>query len=131
MPQVKVWNDNDYPLKEIFKGDPIEIGPHQFKMMEFYEAYEFKGQYHPQPIDNDGKLLNDPKYFKKVRIERLDAGAVEEAKPTHVCMQCKHASPSPEELEAHMKFRHADVARLELPEVDQDVKTRKKAAHER
>ena len=132
MPKVRIWNDNTpdrtwdgvrvegtnktlretypegIPLKELFKGNPIEIPPGKFIEMEFYEAHEFKGQYHPQPLDNNGMMMNDPRHFKMVRLEAIPAGGAAETPKVeaHVCMSCKHSSPSPEELEAHIKVRH-------------------------
>lgn len=143
MPKVKVWNDNlpdrtwdgirvegtnktlreTHPngivLKEMFKGNPIEIPAGAFIEMEFYEAHEFRGQYHPQPLDNNGMMMNDPRYFKMIRIEPLSTHGVSvPVTEAHVCMSCKHSSPSPEELEAHIKVRHHNADRLTLPEVD-------------
>lgn len=124
--RVKVWNDNNHELKELFKGDKVSIPAKGFIEMEFYEAHEFKGQYHPQPVDNDGKLLQDSKYFKIIRIEPIDGTKKEEVQSSHVCMQCKHMSPSSEELEAHVKVRHSSAARLELPAEDEVIAAKKR-----
>lgn len=123
MPKVKVWNRNTHDLKSMWKGDPIEIKAGQYTEMDFYDAHEFKGQYHPVPCDAAGKLLaDDRRYWKILEIEPVGGKAGEEAKTeAHVCMQCKHASPSPEELEAHIKVRHADASRLVLPEEDREI----------
>lgn len=150
MPKVKVWNENlperswdgirvegtnktlreTYPdgivLKELFKGNPIEILPGKCIEMEFYEAHEFKGQYHPQPLDNNGMMMNDPRYSKILRIEPITAAGKQESPKVdaHVCMSCKHSSPSPEELEAHIKVRHPNADRLVLPEVEETLKNK-------
>lgn len=125
MAQAKVWNLNTYPLTEEFKGKKIEIPAGKFIEMEFFEAHEFRGQYHAQPVDNDGRMLGDAKYYKMVKVEKI--GAVEVA-VTHKCIVCMHTSPSEEELEAHIKVRHADAPKLELPEVDEEKKTKSKKA---
>lgn len=126
MAQVKVWNKNIHPLTELFKGNQITIPAGKYIEMEFFEAHEFKGQYHAQPVDVDGRLLDDPKHYKMITIEK--AGGAEAVVLTdHMCLVCKHKSPSEEELDAHVKVRHADQAKLELPAEDEKKKQTKKA----
>ena len=124
MANVKVWNDNKYDFKSMFKGEPIHIKAGEFKIMEFYEAHEFKGDYHPIQLDANNQPL--PESFKMIRIEKEGEESTHEAETMHYCMSCKHKSPSPEELEAHIKVRHADQARVVIDEVDQEMKKKGK-----
>lgn len=117
--QVKVWNDNIYPLSQFFKGNKVLIPAKSFIEMEFYEAHEFLGTYHPIDYDADGK--QDPKTYKMLRVDRQDAVRGIQAKIKNLCSVCKHESPSKEELEAHVKARHSDHVKLELPEVDESI----------
>jgi hypothetical protein len=127
MPRVKVWNDNSHVLKETFKGDPIEIKPHQCIEMEFFEAHEFKGQYHMQPLDAMGKIIDDPKYRKMVRIEKIEDGDSDETETkAHTCMSCKKSYESEPVLKAHIETAHSNQSRLELPEVDHEIKKKTK-----
>lgn len=127
MARVKVWNDNDHVLKEMFKGDPVEIKPHDYLEMEFFEAHEFKGQYHMQPLDTMGKIIDDPKYQKRVRIEKILDQDEEPTPLAHVCMSCKKSYESEPVLKAHVETAHANAERLTLPEVDETMKRKKKA----
>lgn len=70
MPRVKVWNDNQYPHTEKFKGKEITIQPGEFVEMEWEEAIEFKGQFTPIMVRGDG--THDPRSFKKIRVDRPD-----------------------------------------------------------
>lgn len=118
--QVKVWNDNIYPLKQLFKGNSVLIPAKSFIEMEFYEAHEFLGTYHPVDYDADGK--QDPKSYKMLRVEREDAVKGIQAKiKKNLCIVCKHESPSPEELKAHITVQHKDHAKLALPDVDDAI----------
>jgi hypothetical protein len=117
--QVKVWNTNTHDLVERFKGNELVIPAGKYIEMEYYEANEFRGQYHPRPVDNDGKMVDDAKHYKMLRIESPG----DQAPPTksvggHVCMKCQSAYQAKDELDFHVKTKHANDARLELPEQD-------------
>lgn len=73
MPNVRVWNDNTYPFSQEFKGEKITIGPRQFKVMEYYEAMEFKSAFSPIERDGDGQAL--PRSYKMIRVEQPAGGA--------------------------------------------------------
>lgn len=135
--KVYIKNTNVHPLKELFKGEEVNIEAGDFwrdkkgnkKELDVFEANDFRGTYHPVPFDGSGKMLNDPKYFKM--IEMVPVGGSEkdfsnETIDLHRCMvkDCKHVSPSPEELEAHTAVRHGNLEKLILPEVDQEIKRR-------
>lgn len=139
MAKVKVFNLNTHPLHEIFKGEEVLIESNDYwrdkkgnvKEMDIYEANDFKGQYHPVPFDGSGKMLNDPRYFKMIRMDQVEAGSMEEEDeiPSFRCMakECKHVSPSSEELEAHIKVRHPTVETLILPDEDKAIRSRSRA----
>lgn len=138
--KVYVLNKNSYPLRELFKGEEVTIEANSFwkdakgnkKILDIYEANDFRGQYHPVPFDGSGKMLNDPKHFKMIEMVPVDDEKMEVAdeKPAFKCMakECKHVSPSSEELEAHTKVRHPSLETLILP--DEDVRIRSKKGKE-
>ena len=123
MANAMVYNDNVHDFKSIFKGDKVFIKAKGYwlddsgkpKVMDLYEANDFRGTYHPVAVDGSG--VPDPKSYKMIKIEMIKEAAKQEMQ-SHVCMQCKHSSPSPEELEAHINVRHADAVKLGLPDVD-------------
>lgn len=134
---VKLFNDNTYPLSEMFKGEPVTIEPKDYwrdkkgkvKILDLFEANDFRGQYHPIPLDGSGRMTNDPRNFKMIRMEVVDPDApvVEETDLLRCMAQgCKHISSSQEEFEAHAGNAHPSVERLVLPE--QDVEIKKKTA---
>lgn len=142
--KVKVFNLNTHPLHEIFKGEEVKIEPQDYwrdkngniKIMDIFEANDYKGQYAPVPFDGSGKMLNDPRYFKMLKLEPVaDGFDGEDNEPetvTFKCMakDCNHISPSPEELTAHIKVRHPSVETLVLPEIDHVLKKKSKVKKE-
>jgi hypothetical protein len=139
MPKVTVFNLNVHPLHEMFKGDEVLIQANDYwrdkdgkiREIDIYEANDFKGQYHPVPFDGSGKMLEDSRYFKKIRMDKVqtEVDSEEEDTPAFKCMaaQCKHVSPSPEELTAHIKVRHPSEETLVLPEEDREIRAKNKA----
>jgi hypothetical protein len=105
--QARVWNDNDHPHKEKFKGEDIVIPPHKFVEMEFYEAYEFKGRM--TPIKYDGNNVQTPQSYKMIRVEPIAEGAAASAPETHTCLACNKSHATKAELEAHTDMEHLDV----------------------
>lgn len=132
MSMVKVWNDNTIDHVEMFKEKEIRIPAGKHIEMELFEANDFKGQYRIVEVDAGGQQTRES--MKMIRLERPKLEAVEDEAPeVHQCVVCKHASPSPEELEAHIKVRHAEQERLNMPDVDAEIKRsgkRVKAANE-
>ena len=136
--KVTVFNLNTFPLKELFKGEEVEIEAQDYwrdkkgnvKHIDQFEANDFRGSYHPVPFDGSGKMVNDPRHFKMLKIEPVDHEdeATAHSKTVARCMAqgCKHVSPSPEELEAHTKVQHPGIETLLLPEVE-EASARKKA----
>src|SRR4051812_31473195 len=107
MPKVKVFNDNIHPLEEMFKGEKVYIAAKDFwrdkagniKEMDIYEANDYRGQYAPVPFDGSGKMIDDAKYYKIIKMIPVDTDLEEEEEddtPTYKCMakECKHVSPS-------------------------------------
>lgn len=68
---TKVWNDNDYPHIEKYKGNTIEIAPHRYVEMDPDEAEQFRGQYTPRVLRGDD--TDDPRFFKKIRLEHPES----------------------------------------------------------
>jgi hypothetical protein len=66
---VKVWNDNEYPFTQAFKGVDVSIAPKQFIKMERGEAVDFLGLFSSIVRDADG--APHPKSYKKLRIEEI------------------------------------------------------------
>ncbi len=136
--KVKVFNKNVHPLKEIFKGNEVFIAAQDYwrdekgkvKVMDVYEANDYRGQYAPVPFDGSGKMIDDPRHFKMIELQRTDSDRetdeTEDKTSIHKCMapSCKHVSPSSEELSAHVKVRHPGVETLVLPEEDREIAKR-------
>jgi hypothetical protein len=138
MNKVYIYNKNAYPLREMFKGEEVTLAANDFwrdkagnkKEIDIFEANDFRGQYHPVPFDGSGKMINDPKYFKMIEMIPVSHTEVkEELTPTFKCMakDCKHVSPSPEELEAHTKVKHGGLEKLTLPDEDARLSKKKTA----
>ena len=138
MAKVTVFNTNVHPLKEMFKGEEVYIEAQDYwrdkkgkiKELDQFEANDYRGQYAPVPFDGSGKMVNDPRYFKMLKIEPVDGTEIGNASTEPVgykCMakECKHISPSAEELEAHAKVRHAALETLILPEEEEVIKRKK------
>lgn len=137
--KVYVYNLNKYPLREQFKGEEVTIEAEDFwkdkkgirKAVDIYEANDFRGQYHPVPVDGSGKMVNDPKHYKMIKmvpVEDPDDVVIKDEIPAFKCMakECKHVSPSQEELEAHTKVRHPSIETLILPEEDAQLSRKAK-----
>lgn len=118
--RAKVWNDNDLDVNDKFKGDPIHIPAHGFIEMDFYDGNQYRGQFVPPLMENG---VQNPKSMKKIRVEKIESGS-EDPQTVHACMQCKKTYESEPVLKAHIETEHADAARLEIPEVDEEIKTR-------
>lgn len=75
MANAKIWNDNIYPHREMYKGDWIEIPAGGFISMDWDEAKQFEGQFFAMHKNADG-LTQDPKSFKKIRLELCDGAVI-------------------------------------------------------
>jgi hypothetical protein len=116
MAMVKVWNDNDYPHKERYKGDMVEIPAHGHVEMEWEEAIQFAGQFTPPIMRGDG--THDPRGFKKIRVERPKVMPFQEK---HVNHANGAVLPSAAELaKAIAEFSHL---RITDPDAEASAKT--------
>lgn len=108
MPKVKVWNDNDYPHTETFKGEKITIAPHEHIEMEWEEAVEFRGQFTGiAPLAENGEP--DPRFFKMIRVEQVKPEEVFRDTPLVNHADGKVAA-TPEQLAAMIaQFAHLRV----------------------
>lgn len=105
--KVKVKNLNEYPFSQKFRGDMILIGAGESIEMDEEDAVQFLGQFCPPKLDNKGN--HDPKFFKKLRIERPDNYVAKDIVANKfVCNACKEQTSSWVELEAHMRLMHSD-----------------------
>lgn len=103
MPQVKVWNDNDYPHQEMYKGETIRIAPKSSIEMDYEEAMQFAGQFTPIVKQADGR--DDPRHFKKIRVEK--PAQVLKDDPSMICHANGKRASTPEELQALLsEFAH-------------------------
>jgi hypothetical protein len=102
--QVRVWNDNDHPHSEKYKGDKLEIAPHGYIEMDQDEANQFLGQY--TPIVRRGDGTPDPRFFKRLRIECLGKKAATPPNPLmfHATGQIAKSIEELKELQGH--YRH-------------------------
>lgn len=123
MSKVKVWNDNEYPHEEEFKGEKIRIEAHQFIEMDWEEAVEFKGQYTPIKFLGDGQT-HDPRGFKKIRVERPTVLPFQEKLVNHANGQ---VAQSPEQLAAMV----AQFAHLQIKDAEADKVAAVKATEQR
>lgn len=65
--KVKVWNDNDHPFTQEFKGETVHIPAKKFIEMEWDEAVSFKSYPHSMKFDGMGQQL--PESYKMIRVE--------------------------------------------------------------
>lgn len=104
--QVKVWNDNTYPYKELFRDQKIEIPPKSYILMEEGEAHLFKGTFSAPILDGDGN--DTPAGYKMIRIEKVasekPSTQVEELR----CIACTYKPANKHDLESHIELHHKD-----------------------
>lgn len=121
MPLVKVWNDNDYPHTEKFKGNEIKVPAHKFVTMEHEDAILFRGQYTPIITDADGQPTKQSR--KMIRIQQITADEPLEQLDEFICQMCKHKAESADDLDAHSKAVHPG-SNVVYPDAEQDIKAR-------
>lgn len=110
MSNVRVWNDNIYEHREMFRGDEIVIPSGGYIEMAREDAVLFKSQFRPL-IRNKGGV-DDPRGFKKIRIEyNPDTKAVkdiiQEHRENHTCQACGFVAQSKAGLQSHIRANHA------------------------
>jgi hypothetical protein len=107
MGMVRVYNDNTFEHKELFKGSNIVIAPGKFIEMDRGEAKLFAGQFYQPKYLADG--VQDPRSFKKIRVvpvEDLQEEPVTEV-DENVCQACGFQAASPAGLKIHISKNHA------------------------
>lgn len=124
MAMVRVWNDNKYEYRETFKGDKVVIPAGKFIEMQEDEAIQFKGTFSPPVLDSDGN--HKPEGFKMIRLERITAEMIEEAKVNELkCLACAKELATQAQLDAHIKEAHADQ-HVKDEEAEEELKIRAK-----
>jgi hypothetical protein len=135
--RVAVFNYNNWPVKELFKGEEVEILANDYwrdktgniKVMDIFEANDYRGQYKPVPFDGSGKMIDDPKYHKKIRLEPWGEQHKAEEKQVYRCMmkECSKTAvfSTEEELTNHIKGKHPGADTLVLPEVEADISAKR------
>jgi len=107
---TKITNMNDYPYRELFKGQKIEILPHKSIEMESGEAHIFKGTMGSGPKFNDG--IQDPETYKWLKFET--AAEVKRASVNKFrCEACGKVCKTQKSLGEHMKV-HVDLPEATL-----------------
>jgi hypothetical protein len=115
MATVKVWNDNDYPYSEKFKGEMINIKPKSFVEMDFNEASHFLGTF-PKIMETDAEGRIKPESYKRLRIENPNGKAPVIANQGFKCMQDGAVFQTQEQLDNYILAVHTDKM------VDEDAK---------
>lgn len=101
---AKVWNDNELPFEQIYKGDKIRIEANSYKEMEYEDAQGFAS--HPFPMAFDGMGQQTKESYKKIRVEgRPDTGNQVTAFKCHADGTL-HASP--DALNAYVQSTHSE-----------------------
>lgn len=125
MAKMRVWNENTYPLKDTFRGEPLVILPKEFIEMEEDDAILFRGQYTPMILRAD--KTPDPAHFKMLRLEKIDGTEMKiEKEPEHICQGCKYKATSAKDLEEHGKAMHSDSILVD-EDAEKAIKAKKKA----
>lgn len=139
--KVTVFNKNTHPIKEIFKGEEVFIGPQDYwrtkdgkvKEMDIFEANDYRGQYAMVPFDGSGKMINDPRYFKMIELrpvvqEADDHEDFEDSSTNFKCMatNCKFVGTNTEEFNRHCTIAHPETTRLILPDEDREIEKKRR-----
>lgn len=120
--KAKVWNDHSVDHKEKFKGDLVLIPAGKCIEMPVDEAYEFRGQFFPPVEDADGG--QDPRSFKKIRVEEIMIETNDASPADYRCQACAFSAVSKRSLEEHIDDKHLEQMQdKEL--ADKRVKERK------
>lgn len=107
MPQWRVWNmhPEGKTHKESFRGDMIEIPAGKYVLMDYEDAYQFKGQYFPMKFNGDG--FQEPSSFKVLKLEPHDGSSV--SVPTKfVCQMDGKVFESQAALDSYTRMNFAD-----------------------
>jgi hypothetical protein len=121
---VRVWNDNVFPFRQVFKDKEIVIGAKKCVEMEETEAHEFKSAFSPIVRDADGQPT--PESYKMIRVEKTDKSAHKPvvAPSEFACQACGLKFVNKKELETHIDSEHIE----QLADKDEADKRRKRNA---
>ena len=110
---VKVFNDNDIPYEEEFKGEMIKIGAGKYVVMDREKATLFKGTMIPIKVDAGGRQKKES--YKKIRLvavapdEKLQATRLQDKRTQKLrCHGCAFEADSLEKMDAHINDYHLD-----------------------
>lgn len=121
--QVRVYNENNYPYRENFKGEWITIEPGAYVVMDDKKAEMFTGTYSPAKKDPMGQP--DPTTFKKLRIKPHDVSVEAKKEPTKwIC----NADGTEHATEAELKAWEAEhhLEKLTDQKVADEIRKKKK-----
>ena len=116
---VKVWNRNSYDFKQMFKDSEIFIPATKHIEMDYFEAVDFLGKYHPIVMRKDG--TQDPRSYKKLEIDKSDLKRYiderdgqakdedDSAKSSWKCPVCTKDFKTQKGLLTHIKANHQDA----------------------
>lgn len=124
MSQYKVWNENDLPHTEMFKGDKITIPAKGYVVMQRDDAIAFRGSF-VAPVIVDGNA--DPRTFKKIRLEKIEGGAEVKAnaRAEPICQACKYQASSEKDLAEHVQAMHSDSIVVD-EQAEKEIEARKR-----
>ena len=126
MAKVEVHNLNEYPFKQQFRDEVVEIPANSYVTMEYEEAILFKGMINDVVRDGDGNIL--PQSYKKLKIVQDGSGKqmMEEARKkaeAFKCQACGFQANSKQELHIHTKEEH--LSELQDPKVAKQLQKAK------
>lgn len=101
---AKVWNDNELPFEQDFKGTKVKIPAKSFIEMEYDEAISFKSYPAPMRFDGMGQQTKDS--YKMIRVEGTP-GANNQV-TAFKCHADGSLHPSQEALNAYVQNNHAE-----------------------
>ena len=120
--RAKLWNDNVHDYKNIFKGETVTIKAGGFIEGDLFDLNELRGTYLPPIWKDDVAMIQDPKSYSMLRLERLDPNISVEV--GYKCMSCKLSLPSEKTLAVHLEEAHSGSEKLVIDEVDKDIQAK-------
>lgn len=122
MPQVKVWNDNEYDFQQKFRDVIIKVKAKSYIMMDVEDAVSFKSE--PCAVKRDGSGVQLPESYKMIRVEGLYGSPTAKVQGD-VCHADGSVHHSKESLEKHVNEKFLDS--LEDKELAETRKKTKRA----
>lgn len=108
MAKWRVWNMHPTGLthREMFRGDMVEIKAGSYVLMDYEDAYQFKGQFCPIKLDGMGQP--DPVSFKVLKLEPHTENAKAEITQKFVCQRDGKVFNTKAELDAYTEANYKD-----------------------